>query len=142
MPLAVQRAMLNSRQLWEDNLFVQKRVFNVKNIIILTISLVVLSFTTKVSYSQTSNTGNSEYQNCKNVLNEKNNDHILGQGKCLGIMNTLFYFSERFDICTPKGSGSQQATRILVAYLDKNPDKLHKPIYDLAIEALKEVWPC
>jgi hypothetical protein len=35
-----------------------------------------------------------------------------------------------------------QATRVIVAYIEARPARMHEPFNDLALEALREAWPC
>jgi hypothetical protein len=32
--------------------------------------------------------------------------------------------------------------RVVVAYIEKRPERMHEPLADLAIEALQQAWPC
>jgi Ssp1 endopeptidase immunity protein Rap1a len=44
--------------------------------------------------------------------------------------------------CVPKGVTYAQGTRIVVKYMDANPQDLHIAISVLTVFALKETWPC
>jgi Rap1a immunity proteins len=48
----------------------------------------------------------------------------------------------RFLPCLPDGTGSEQAIRIVVKYLNSHPEKLHKDAHILVVEALREAFPC
>ena len=42
----------------------------------------------------------------------------------------------------PKGYTTEQATRIVVKYIDARPERMQEPFYLLAWDALIEAWPC
>jgi hypothetical protein len=68
------------------------------------------------------------------------------QGTCAGIVAALTYTgrslppSNRF--CPPESGTQGQAFRVVAAYLERNPARLHLPFLELALEALREAWPC
>lgn len=78
----------------------------------------------------------------------------LGQGKscgpmcglCAGIIETSAYLGpalkegERF--CPPHNSTNGQYRSVVMLYLEKNPQSLHLNFKDLAVSAMREVWPC
>jgi hypothetical protein len=35
-----------------------------------------------------------------------------------------------------------QAVRVVVSYIEARPARMHEPFNDLALEALREAWPC
>jgi len=91
-------------------------------------------------------TGNDMYQACKDVLDDRNMRDAFKQGQCNGIIMAIFYFGENLPserrFCSPRGAGTNQALRIMLAYMDANPAKLHLPIFVLATDALRDAWPC
>jgi Rap1a immunity proteins len=42
----------------------------------------------------------------------------------------------------PQGVTLEQMTRVVVAYIDKRPERMHEYFTDLALQALQFVWPC
>jgi hypothetical protein len=60
-------------------------------------------------------------------------------GMCVGTMTAL---SRWADVCPPNGVTFEQAIRVIVAYIDARPARLHENFVDLAREALVAPWPC
>lgn len=73
------------------------------------------------------------------------NDAIL-QGECGGIVKTLIFFSERLPpkvrFCMPREVTNGQAVRVVVAFMNANPSRLHEDFRMIAGEALHNAWPC
>ncbi len=69
-------------------------------------------------------------------------DESFDQGTCSGEVTVLMQFGPRFGICPPVGATIGQGVRVVVAYVDKRPARLRDDFTALAIEALKEAWPC
>ena len=45
-------------------------------------------------------------------------------------------------ICVPAGTTSEQATGVVVQYIDGQPARVHEDFNHLAVEALRANWPC
>jgi hypothetical protein len=46
-------------------------------------------------------------------------------------------------VCMPEGQTTvAQQVRIVAAYIDARPNRLHEDFRVLALEALKDAWPC
>jgi Rap1a immunity proteins len=67
-------------------------------------------------------------------------------GSCEGMIETAMLFSPNMpaDVrACPPGQGSiLESVRVLLRYLDNNPDRLSEPGITLAIEAFRNDWPC
>jgi len=61
---------------------------------------------------------------------------------CTGIVVGLSFLGESYGICVPAGTTSQQATSIVVQYIDGQPARIHEDFNSLAVEALRANWPC
>jgi hypothetical protein len=50
----------------------------------------------------------------------------------------------RIGMCinTPNGVTVAQAARVVVAYIEARPARMHEPFEFLALEALRTAWPC
>jgi hypothetical protein len=70
----------------------------------------------------------------------------LNRGYCSGIVYGLTYVSEllppHLRSCPPKGSTRGQTLRVVVAYIERRPERMHEDFGSLAIEAMHEAWPC
>jgi hypothetical protein len=74
---------------------------------------------------------------------------VLGAGICLGLVRgvmftmRLFPSDEPFKTCFPEaGIKVDQALRIVVSYLEANPEQLHEPDAFLIALALGKAFPC
>ena len=64
----------------------------------------------------------------------------LMEAWCRGVIDGLSFVSTYS--CIPKGATNDQIKRVVVAYMNSKPDRLHYPFKVLAIEALSAAWPC
>jgi hypothetical protein len=44
--------------------------------------------------------------------------------------------------CPPAQGSILESAKVLLRYLDKNPDRLNEPGITVAIEAFRDAWPC
>ena len=63
-------------------------------------------------------------------------------GYCLGIIRTAQNLSPLFKVCSPTGVDNGQSVRVAVAFIRKNPARMHEPFELLALDAFREAWPC
>ena len=61
---------------------------------------------------------------------------------CAGIVVGLSFMGQPYGICVPAGTTSQQATSIVVQYIDGQPARIHEDFNHFAVEALRANWPC
>jgi hypothetical protein len=65
---------------------------------------------------------------------------------CSEVVGTILFFTTalkpEYAICDPKGVSTHQAMRVVVKYLESNPERLHEPFPHLAHEALQTASPC
>jgi Rap1a immunity proteins len=61
---------------------------------------------------------------------------------CAGIVVGLSFMGELHGVCVPPGTTSQQATSIVVQYIDGQPARTDEDFRSFAIEALRANWPC
>jgi hypothetical protein len=45
-------------------------------------------------------------------------------------------------VCTPPGVTRGQLVRVVVAYVEARPRRMHEPFWQLTYEALVDAWPC
>jgi hypothetical protein len=83
-------------------------------------------------------------EGCRGLIKESPGD--FRQGVCSGEVGALVAVGQGLPgnnrFCFPAGSTRGQAVRIVVAYIDQNPARLHELFATLAIEALHRAWPC
>jgi hypothetical protein len=67
-------------------------------------------------------------------------------GSCEGMVETAMLFSPNLpaDVraCPPAQGSILESVKVLLRYLDNNPDRLNEPGITLAIEAFRNDWPC
>jgi hypothetical protein len=67
-------------------------------------------------------------------------------GSCEGMVETAMLFSPNMpaDVraCPPTLGSVTESAKVLLQYLDKNPDRLDEAGITLAIEAFRDAWPC
>jgi hypothetical protein len=89
--------------------------------------------------------GNFYLRHCKNLLSGSSEDRF-NQGNCLGVVRTLMDLGEHLPgsgrFCVPRESSREQGIRVLVAFLEAQPHRLHEDFIDLAMEAYRKAWPC
>jgi hypothetical protein len=64
------------------------------------------------------------------------------KGFCEGAIYALVNAVRPPAACIPSGVTMDQATRVVVTYISARPARMHERFVDLAIEALKDAWPC
>src|SRR6516164_3861874 len=68
--------------------------------------------------------------------------HVFKMGFCAGVINGITYMKTSIGVCQPDGVSTQQATSVVVQYIDKRPERMNENFRLLAIEALQAAWPC
>jgi hypothetical protein len=68
------------------------------------------------------------------------NSGYFKSGICYGKVSALAYMQK--ESCFPRGVTDGQKVRVIVAYIDARPSRLHEDFRILALEAMKAAWPC
>ena len=67
-------------------------------------------------------------------------------GSCEGLLETAMFFSPNLpaDVraCPPAQGSLLESAKVMLRYLDKNPDRVKEPGITVAIEAFRDAWPC
>ncbi len=69
-------------------------------------------------------------------------DDVSRMSFCMGVVVGLGFMGQPYGICVPAGTTSQQATRVVVQYIDGQPARMNEGFNSLAVEALRVAWPC
>ena len=92
---------------------------------------------------------------CKALLHERTGG--FASGRCVGLVEgvaMLITMSKAFrpvflrefpNFCADipeHGVTTEQMIRVVVAYIEARPQRMHEVFYFLAIEALRDAWPC
>jgi hypothetical protein len=69
------------------------------------------------------------------------------QGVCVGAVDTLHLLirilpETTFRSCPPAQVTTGQELRVIIAYIEAHPQRMHENFRILAIEAMREAWPC
>ena len=67
-------------------------------------------------------------------------------GSCEGMIETAMLFSPNLPAevraCPPAQGSVLQSAKVLLRYLENNPDRANEPGLTVAIEAFRDAWPC
>jgi Rap1a immunity proteins len=89
--------------------------------------------------------GNDLLSSCKSVVGVGPHD-AHREGRCVGevamLMELAYGKMLVVPICPAKGAFVNEGVRLVVAFLEANPQRLHEPFSTLAFEALLLAWPC
>jgi Rap1a immunity proteins len=73
-------------------------------------------------------------------------DAARAAGACEGMIETAMVFSPNMPAdtraCAPAQGSALESAKALLRYLDKSPDRVSEAGISLAIEALRDAWPC
>ena len=92
--------------------------------------------------AQNLNSSNYRMEGCRAAIGDRATD---SSGYCLGLVDGIVYGETGRDtFCIPSGAGVTlgQEVRVIVAYIDARPARLHHDFRLLALEALIDAWPC
>jgi hypothetical protein len=109
-----------------------------------------------ISISNVSADGNDLLRECSKVETAKDDVTLdfedgLALGQCLGMMQGITNLNTIYELalqknalfCNPEqGITNGEAAKIVVKYLNNNPQKFHEPKIELAIQAFREAFPC
>ena len=80
------------------------------------------------------------------VGRDQNLNTLVEQSICIGIFHELLYVGRALPVdigwCNPPGVTNRQAMRVVIAYIERRPQRMHEDFRSLAAEALHEAWPC
>jgi Rap1a immunity proteins len=87
---------------------------------------------------------------CKNFLatgDSRPTTSAFYQGVCVGTVDTLHLLirilpETPFRSCPPNQVTTGQELRVIIAYIEARPQRMHENFRILAIEAMREAWPC
>jgi len=81
---------------------------------------------------------------CQDLIQQKGDAYR--RGLCAGILIGLNYFINELPpdrrSCPPDGVKLSQAARVVLAYIERRPQRMHEDFRTLAVEAMHEAWPC
>ncbi|MET4423221.1 Rap1a/Tai family immunity protein [Bradyrhizobium sp. RT3a] len=114
-------------------------------IVILTATLAFAPVSSVFATGADFSSGNYMLQHCEHYI-FKSGQFDVWDGECGGAIATLTFLGnalpEGFKTCPPKGHTKEQAARVVVSYMQNNPQLLNEPFRILAMTALSQAWPC
>ena len=83
---------------------------------------------------------------CQKFLAATDPGSAVRQGECAGIIEGLSYMADLLppdrSSCRPQAVIHGQMIRVVVAYIERRPQRMHESFKRLALEALHDAWPC
>jgi hypothetical protein len=88
--------------------------------------------------------GNDMLTPCKQFVNGE--AFGFREGLCAGAVTSLNFISSIYPpqhrFCAPVEVTNNQLVRVVVAFMEANPARLHEDYRSLAMQALRQAWPC
>jgi Rap1a immunity proteins len=89
---------------------------------------------------------------CRDAINNKaptiSSDAVM-QGMCVGMVDAIdFIMSElppeekEYRSCPPSDATLRQTVQVVIKYIDERPERMNESFKKLAIEAIRDAWPC
>jgi hypothetical protein len=69
-------------------------------------------------------------------------DGVFAAGRCIGLIQGLGFASRLLGACPPDEVTVAQRARAAVTYVEARPDRMQEDFRALAVEAMREAWPC
>jgi len=63
-------------------------------------------------------------------------------GEISGLVRVGRLLPRHINSCKPPGVTRDQATRVVVAYIEAHPQRMNDDFTELALEAMHDAWPC
>src|ERR1700751_4957156 len=92
--------------------------------------------------------GTDAQKSCELLVQDsfRDNGEARSAGSCEGMIETAMLFAPNLpaDVrgCPPAQGSTLESVKVLLRYLEKNPDRLNEAGITLAIEAFRDAWPC
>ena len=92
--------------------------------------------------------GTDAQRSCELLVQKsfRDQDESRSAGACEGMIETAMLFSPNLPVdvrgCPPAQGSILQSAKVLLRYLDNNPDRVNEPGITIAIEAFRDAWPC
>jgi hypothetical protein len=93
-------------------------------------------------------TGTEAQKSCELLVQGSFRDQgdARSAGSCEGMIEAAMLFSPNLpaDVraCPPAQGSVLESAKVLLRYLDNNPERLTQPGITIAIEAFRDAWPC
>jgi Ssp1 endopeptidase immunity protein Rap1a len=89
---------------------------------------------------------------CRDAMNNKaptlSSDAVM-QGMCVGMVDALDFLmsdlpaeDKEHRSCPPSDASLKQTVQVVIKYIDERPERMNESFKKLAIEAIRDAWPC
>jgi hypothetical protein len=121
-----------------------KRLEQMKHLPLAALALAVM--TAPAGAQEDTSSANYMLPHCKSVLSDTPRKGTFTGGVCAGSITAFGFVSRSLDgefrFCFPEGVINDQMFRVVVSYIEARPSRMHEDWRVLALEALREAWPC
>ena len=113
---------------------------------LLAAAILLWAYSTAVARQPDVDSGNYFLPACKAFASETFYENALDEGVCAGVVKAVSQVGKRLDpkwrSCTPGETTLAQRVRVVISFLEAHPERLHEDFTPLAVEALRQAWPC
>jgi hypothetical protein len=99
-----------------------------------------------VAQQQNMDSGNYMLPHCKRFGEPPGRGSPFMEGVCTGSILSLAFvgpsLTSTLRFCPPQQATKNQIIRVVVAYIEARPARMHEDFRDLARDALRAAWPC
>jgi hypothetical protein len=87
-------------------------------------------------------------RNCELMVKGSFHDNAEARsaGECGGMIESAMFFSSSLppDVraCPPELGSTLESAKVLLRYLEKNPERVDQPGITVVFEAFRDAWPC
>jgi Rap1a immunity proteins len=84
-------------------------------------------------------------EGCRDSSDQVTDPYLVWlKATCTSIIRTMLFLGRsHLRICAPERATVEQAIPVIVAYIDRRPERLREKYFEeLALEALQRAWPC
>jgi hypothetical protein len=107
------------------------------------IAAVLIALTMPASAADNKGSANSYMPGCRGFIADNwATGDAYQRGQCIGFIAGLIYEASGTDLCLPSGVTHEQGVRVVIAYIEGRPQRMHESFGQLAREALTAAWPC
>jgi len=83
---------------------------------------------------------------CRQFIADKSSASVFMLGVCARTIEGLRYMASLLPqekrACPPPSVTNGQVVRVVVAYIERRPQRMHENFKELTLEALHDAWPC
>jgi hypothetical protein len=93
------------------------------------------------SQSADVNSANAALPGCVETLGTSPTQGF-GAGYCVGMVRVILNTASMWNSCPPTDVTPALAVRVVVAYVNQKANRMHESFEVLAVEAMRDAWPC